>query len=207
VRNWRALDQVGLSVGGPGLSHGLVIIRQVVEEHGDGTETRSWVLRHWQKFEPSVTITELAHEIRKLHDAYDTVNETTRFTRFAVDCGNDSIVVEHLRDVLRSLPGLSRINVEPFRIVESRVADDGSTSRMDIFRHFQLCLANGAFQVLSDQGREWAAEALAINTDAAWRASDADLIPSTLALALWMARKATGPLSDELRRDIALHFC
>jgi hypothetical protein len=28
-----------------------------------------------------------------------------------------------------------------------------------------------------------------------------------LALVLLMARKATEPLSDELRRDIALHFC
>jgi hypothetical protein len=39
------------------------------------------------------------------------------------------------------------------------------------------------------------------------RCESRDLIPSMLALVLLMARKATEPLSDELRRDIALHFC
>jgi hypothetical protein len=185
--NWRPPDRCALSVGGPGLGSGLVFLQLHVEEFGDGTEVRTWNLRHWEKLTPDVDIIGLAAAVKKQWLTYNPVFQSSRFTRVVMDLPREAVGVEYFRKTLK-IPG-GGVDPWPLQVVEARTATEhGTASKMDLQHNLALCLHDGTFKIPSS-GREWSADLLKIRHDVPWGASDADTLPRSLALCLWDAVK------------------
>jgi hypothetical protein len=173
---------------------GLAIIRRNVVETGEVDPatfkklTRTWfTLQHLEEYEPSMTVAAIGARLTQLFRGYP-INSKQRFQSVAVDCDDNSIVVDRLRDVI------SGSGIELIRDMSiSQDGRDKSTRQQDLIMKVRMAIEEGEFEV--DETRfdtRWRDQLSKFDDMIPWRPADLHLA-AAICLAFWhVEREVTG---------------